>query len=59
MVYAVRFNEEGNKQRENKPIYTKLAYICTTNSPVDSQMRGNLNARVPRAQGAFVRYGPQ
>ena len=27
--------------------------------PADPQMRQNLNARVPRAQGAFVRDGPQ
>ena len=28
-------------------------------SPVDPQMRRNLNAQVPRAQGAFVRDGPR
>ena len=33
--------------------------ICTMSSPVDPQMRRNLNARVPWAQGAFVRDGPQ
>ena len=27
--------------------------------PRGPQMRRNLNARVPRAQGAFVRDGPQ
>ena len=59
MVYAVRINDERNKQHENRPIYTKLANICTTSSPADPQMRRNLNARFPRAQGAFVRDGSQ
>ena len=35
-----------------------LTNICTTSSPADPQMRVNLNVRVPRAQGAFVRDGP-
>ena len=44
-----------------KPIYTKLTYIYAKRiySPADSQMRGNLNPRALRAQGAFVRDGPQ
>ena len=33
---SVRFNEERNKQHENRPIYTKLTNICTTSSPADS-----------------------
>ena len=52
------FYEERNKQHENRPIYTKLTNICTTSSLADPQMRRNLNARVPPAQGAFVRDGP-
>ena len=55
---GVRFNEERNKQHDNRPIYTRLTNICTTSSPVDPQMRGNLNAWVLLAQGAFVRDGP-
>ena len=34
-----------------------LTNICTTSSYADPQMRGSLNVRVPRAQGAFVRDG--
>ena len=56
---SVRFNEERNKQHENRPIYIKLTNICTTSSLADPQMRRNLNARVPPAQGAFVRDGPR
>ena len=52
MVYADRFNEKSNTRHENRSIYTKLTNICTTSSPADPQMRWNLNARVPRAQGA-------
>ena len=54
-VSGVRFNEKRNRQHQNRPIYTKLTNICTSNSNADPQMRGNLNVRVPRAQGAFLR----
>ena len=37
---------------------SRLTNICITSSPADPQMRGNLNTRVPRAKGAFVRDGP-
>ena len=37
---------------------SRLTNICTTSSPAGPQMRGNLNTRVLRAQGAFVRDGP-
>ena len=56
-VSGVRFNEETNIQHQKRPIYTKLTNICTTSSHADPQMRGNLNVRVPRAQGAFARDG--
>ena len=42
---------------KKRPIYAKLTSICTTSSHADPQMRGNLNVRVPLAQGAFVRDG--
>ena len=56
-VSGVRFNEETNIQHQKRPIYTKLVIICTTSFHADPQMRGNLNVRVPRAQGAFVPDG--
>jgi len=56
---GVRFNEKTNKQHENRSIYTKLTNICTTSYPADPQMRWNLNARVPGAQGAPARDGSQ
>ena len=37
---------------------SRVTNICTTSSPAGPQMRGNLNTRVLRAQGAFVRDGP-
>ena len=48
--------KRGIKRMKTGQIYTKFTNICTTSSPTDPQMRRNLNAR---AQGAFVRYGPQ
>ena len=42
----------------NSAKLAKLTNICTTGSPADPQMRGNLNAGVPREPGAFVRDGP-
>ena len=58
-VWCVRFNEKSDKQHENRSIYTKLRNICTTSSPANPQMRWNLNAQVPRAQGALARAGSQ
>ena len=56
---GVRFNEESDKQHENRSIHTKLTNIRTKSSPADPQMRWNLNARVPRAQGALAHDGSQ
>ena len=55
---GVRVNEERNKQSETGQFILN-SQICTTSSSADPQMSGNLSARVPRAQGAFVRDGPQ
>ena len=60
MSAGVRFNEERNKQHETGQfILNSQIYAQCMSSPVDPQMRRNLNAQVPRAQGAFVRDGPR
>ena len=56
-VSGLCFNEETNIQHQKRPFFAKLKSICTTSSHADPQMRGNLNVRVPLAQGAFVRDG--
>ena len=55
---SVRFNEERNKQHATGQFILK-SQIYAQLVPADPQMRGNLNAQVPRAQGAIVRDGTQ
>ena len=46
------------KRGINSTKLAKLTNICTTGSPVDTQMRGNLNAGVPREPGGLCVMAP-
>ena len=56
-VYAICFNKERNKQHKTGLFILNSQTYAQRVPP--RTMRRNLNARVPRAQGAFVRDGPQ